>query len=182
MNIVAEIDKLITLAAELPKEGLAAGPFRNGLFRLRKAFGEEIKTFEARISAMEADSKDKILATQNDLLSAQLHEAQEEIERLKYDIAKLEKKQSKTRDTEEFSELEEKLLIHLEPDGFVSYGADVTHFMQFLKVGSALVKKCLNRLESANLVIKRESHTHGIVRWQRTPLGDEYLVARGLLK
>ena len=54
----------------------------------------EIEAFETRLREMEANSKDAILAKQIDLLEAQLHEAREEIERLKYDLAQIEKKES----------------------------------------------------------------------------------------
>lgn len=97
MDIVTRINNLISMAAALASDGAAVVPFRDGLFALKKAISKELKAFETRLSEMEADSKDAILAKENDRLSAALQEAQEQIERLEYTIAKGKKEKAQAK-------------------------------------------------------------------------------------
>lgn len=121
MDFVAEINALITLAADLPKDGVATTPFRNGLARVKKALLKELETLNTRLSEMEADSKDTILAKENDGLTARLHEAGEEIERLKYDLAKIKKKEAektkKEQEADHLSLAERRILWHIDRQG-----------------------------------------------------------------
>lgn len=177
MDFVAEINALITMAAELPKDGVAVTPFRNGLARLKKSLSKELETLDTRLREMEADSKDTILAKENDRLSAQLHEAREEIERLKYDLAQLEKQHRPAKEKESTDEIRDAILLFLlSPKYRGGWYEPIASHIGVSEIAAGVI---LEDLEKAVFIYKVHDGGHWAGRFAVTPQGKRYLFKRG---